>query len=471
MEISELYKLFCEHPVITTDTRDCPEGSIFFALKGATFNGNEFAQKALEQGCAYAVVDENVSCDQSQDRIILVDDVLTTLQQLANYHRRQLGTPVIGVTGTNGKTTTKELISTVLSEKYNVLYTLGNFNNHIGVPKTLLRLTKEHDIAVIEMGANHPGEIKTLVDIVEPDCGMITNVGRAHLGGFGSFESVKATKGELYDFMAAPQTGLQAVPQPPKGEHFNMLSSIDGITGNTVFINNDSEDLLEMAAQRDLHLIKYGTHEAEGLKVRGEVIECAPFLTFQWQKKGGEMCRVETKLIGDYNIYNMLAAATIGLTFGVSEEQICHALSNYTPSNNRSQLTVTQHNKLIVDAYNANPTSMAAALSNFKAMKVEGKMCILGSMGELGDVSYDEHIKVVNQLKDIFNFSLPLREGRGGSPVWLVGDEFAKTNHPFRQFSNVDEVKAAIAAEQPHGRCILIKGSNSQKLFQLPELL
>lgn len=443
MEISELYKIFCEHPVITTDTRDCPEGSIFFALKGASFNGNEFAQKALELGCAYAVVDELHG--EAEQRIILVDDVLTTLQQLACYHREQLGTMIVGVTGTNGKTTTKELIAAVLSERFNVLYTLGNFNNHIGVPKTLLRLTPEHEIAVIEMGANHPGEIKTLVDIVHPDCGIITNVGRAHLGGFGSFEGVKATKGELYDFITNNADGVimnEGIP-----------------SAHSVFINADSEDLTEMAASRNLNLIKYGTIPADDLKVHGEVIECAPYLTFSWCYK--DTChKVETKLIGDYNIYNMLAAATIGLTFGVTEQQICHALANYTPSNNRSQLTVTEHNRLVVDAYNANPTSMAAALKNFHAMKVSNKMVILGSMGELGEVSFEEHMKVVNQLK-----SMSLDN------VWLVGDEFAKTAHPFRQFANVDEVKAAIAAEQPSDKYILIKGSNSQKLFQLPELL
>lgn len=443
MEISELYKIFCEHPVVTTDTRDCPEGSIFFALKGASFNGNEFAHKALEMGCAYAVVDEIHG--ELDSRVILVDDVLTTLQQLACYHREQLGTMIVGVTGTNGKTTTKELIATVLAERFNVLYTLGNFNNHIGVPKTLLRLTPEHEIAVIEMGANHPGEIKTLVDIVHPDCGIITNVGRAHLGGFGSFEGVKATKGELYDFITANEDGVimnEGIP-----------------SAHSVFINADSNDLAEMAAKRNLSLIKYGTRDAADLKVRGEVIECAPYLTFSWTYNGNEH-RVESKLIGDYNIYNMLAAATIGLTFGVSEEQICHALSNYTPSNNRSQLTVTEHNSLVVDAYNANPTSMAAALNNFKAMKVSGKMAILGSMGELGEVSSEEHTKVIDQLE-----AMSLDE------VWLVGDEFAKISHPFRQFANVDEVKTAIATEQPSGKYILIKGSNSQKLFQLPELL
>ncbi|NPD82691.1 UDP-N-acetylmuramoyl-tripeptide--D-alanyl-D-alanine ligase [Prevotella sp. PINT] len=433
MDISELYSLFLEHPVVTTDTRDCPKGSIFFALKGASFNGNEFARQALENGSSYAVIDEMAEGVTADDaRLILVDDVLTTLQQLANHHRKALGTKIIGVTGTNGKTTTKELIAAVLSEKYNVLYTLGNFNNHIGVPKTLLRLTKEHEIAVIEMGANHPGEIKTLVDIVEPDCGIITNVGRAHLGGFGSFEGVIKTKGELYDFLR------------PKHA--------------TVFIHNENEHLKNIAD--GLALVKYGIEKANDLAVYGEVAECAPYLTFRWGKGSDAKNIVESKLIGDYNIYNMLAAATIGLTFGITEEQICHALTAYTPSNNRSQLTVTEHNRLVVDAYNANPTSMAAALENFKNMSVPHKMAILGSMGELGEVSHEEHCKIVETLK-----SIDLDD------VWLVGEEFEKTNHPFRQFNDVEEVKEEIAENMPQDKYILIKGSNSQKLFQLPELL
>lgn len=421
MEIKELYKIFYEHPVITTDTRDCPEGSIFFALKGASFNGNDFALQALEKGCAYAVVDAPPSLPQGEERLIVVEDVLTTLQQLARYHREQLGTPVIGITGTNGKTTTKELVATVLSEKYNVHYTRGNFNNHIGVPKTLLQLTKEHDIAVIEMGANHPGEIKTLVDIVEPDCGLITNVGRAHLGGFGSFEGVKKTKGELYDFLVGN-----------RNEKF-------------AFLNMKDADLCGMASQRGLKTEPY---------VEGEVVCCNPFVKINIE---GE--EIQTKLIGSYNLPNMLAAATVGRHFGVGNEQIKHALENYTPSNNRSQLTVTEKNHLVVDAYNANPTSMAAALANFKAMEVENKMIILGSMGELGEVSHEEHQKIVDCLKNE-DFC-----------VWLVGSEFAAIEHPFRQFADVEEVKAAIAEEQPQGKYILIKGSNSQKLFQLPELL
>ena len=431
MEITELYEIFRQHSVITTDTRECPEGSIFFALKGASFNGNLFARQALDQGCCYAVVDE--LCDGAADsRLIVVDDVLTTLQSLAHYHRKQLGTKIIGVTGTNGKTTTKELIAAVLEKKYNVLYTQGNFNNHIGVPKTLLRLTAEHEVAVIEMGANHPGEIKTLTDIVEPDCGIITNVGRAHLGGFGSFEGVVKTKGELYDFLRPRHA--------------------------TVFIHSGNEHLLAIAD--GLNLIRYGTEPSPDNFVTGTVTECAPYLSFSWKTREGVEHNVTTHLIGDYNIYNMLAAAAIGLTFGVGEEDVCSALSDYVPSNNRSQLTVTPHNHLVVDAYNANPTSMAAALRNFSAIRAERKMLILGSMKELGDVSQEEHEKIVAMIGDMHV-----------SDVWLVGEGFAAVDHPFRQFPSVEEVREAILAHRPENMFILIKGSNAQRLFTLPEIL
>ena len=415
--MTELYKKFIEHPVVTTDSRDCPEGSIFFALKGDTFNGNAYAKAALDKGCAYAVIDEAQYAED--DRYIVVDDVLTTLQQLAREHRRALGTPIIGITGTNGKTTTKELIATVLSKKYNVLYTQGNFNNHIGVPKTLLRLTKEHDIAVIEMGANHPGEIKTLVEIVEPNCGLITNVGKAHIEGFGSFEGVIKTKGELYD---------------------NLRKRAD----SKVFI--DTENPYLMGISEGLNLVPY---------VKGEVTACDPFLRFKWE--GGE---VQTHLIGAYNMKNMLAAATVGLHFGVTPEQINEALAGYVPSNNRSQLTITEHNRLIVDTYNANPTSMMAALNNFVLMSVEPKMAILGEMGELGSISGEEHQKIINFLQEhhIEN-------------VWLVGKEFGKIESPYRKFADVGEVKATLATERPEGQYILIKGSNYNRLFELPELL
>lgn len=432
MEISELYNIFLEHPVVTTDSRDCPEGSIFFALKGASFNGNAFAGKALEKGCSYAVVDEKEYAKAGDSRYILTDDCLKTLQSLARYHRRQLGTKIIGITGTNGKTTTKELVAAVLGEKYNVLYTQGNFNNDIGVPKTLLRLTREHEIAVVEMGASHPGDIKTLVDIVEPDCGLITNVGRAHLQGFGSFEGVIHTKGELYDFLR---------------EHHGK-----------VFIDAENPYLAGISAGLDL--IKYGTGTEEGLNVQGEVTTCDPFLRFRWRHAGGEWHSVSTHLIGRYNINNMLAAACVGLHFSVTESQVSHALSSYEPTNNRSELKITAHNRLIIDAYNANPTSMAAALDSFDGIKADRKMVILGDMNELGAVSNEEHQKIVDRLKksDI-------------ATVWLVGKEFGKTDCPFRKFKDVEEVKQALAEEKPEGYCILIKGSNSIKLYQLPESL
>ena len=429
MEMNNLYELFLQHPTITTDSRDVPEGSMFFALKGETFDGNAYAKMALEQGAAYAVIDEKEYADEADNRLILVDDVLTTLQQLAKYHRVHLGTPIIGITGTNGKTTTKELIAAVLKKKYNVLYTQGNFNNHIGVPKTLLQLTKEHDIAVVEMGANHPGEIKTLVEIVLPDFGIITNVGKAHLLGFGSFEGVIRTKGELYDFLRVIQ--------------------------GTAFINNDNPHLLGIS--QGLKLVKYGQKEANDLLVKGELVECNPFLKFQW---GGGI--VQTQLIGSYNLDNALAAACIGTFFEVPTGDICDALAEYKPSNNRSQLTITKDNKLVVDAYNANPTSMRAALDNFRLIKDDHKMCILGQMGELGEVSEEEHQKVVDLLGEC-----------GFEKVWLVGENFTKTQHPanYQLFANVEEVKAAISSQKPQGYLILIKGSNSNKLVQTVELL
>ena len=441
MNIESLYKIFQSHPIVTTDSRDCPKGSIFFALKGDSFDGNAYAEKAIEAGCSYAVVDEKEYC--KNEHFILVDDVLTTLQQLANYHRRALGTPIIGVTGTNGKTTTKELIAAVLSQQYNVLYTQGNFNNHIGVPKTLLRLTKQHDIAVIEMGANHPGEIKTLVEIVEPDHGIITNVGKAHLEGFGSFEGVVRTKGELYDFLRKKSCATADEEKKPK-----------------VFIHGENEHLMGIA--QGLHLIIYGMEDKPEYSVVGKMGECNPFLNFCWKKNDGKnlINHVNTHLIGSYNIYNMLAAATIGLSFGITEEKISQALANYIPSNNRSQLTVTQHNKLIVDAYNANPTSMNAALQNFCNMKVAPKMAIIGEMRELGESSVEEHQRVVDYLKD-----------SDVQEIWLVGEEFSKTTTEFRIFKNVEEVKQEITKAIPQNLYILIKGSNATRLFLLPELL
>ena len=426
--IKELYKLYQEHPCITTDSRDCPKGSIFLALKGENFDGNQFALKALEQGCAYAIV----SADIDHPQVIKVSDTLQTFTDLAREHRRQFKIPVIGITGTNGKTTTKELIASVLQQKYNVLFTQGNFNNDVGVPKTLFRLGKEHDIAVIEMGASHPGDIKTLAETAEPTCGLITNVGRAHLQGFGSFKNVVKTKGELYDYLGR------------RGE-------------SLVFINADNERLLDILPEN-----------VEGCTV-GEVISCAPFLKFRWresdtnlEEKGQEPVwyEVQTQLIGAYNVDNMMAAIAVGLNFGVEPEQINEALAAYKPTNNRSQLTVTEKNRLVVDAYNANPSSMRAALENFRLMEGGPKMAILGMMGELGKSSHKEHQKIIDFIGE-----------SGLEEVWLVGSEFAAIDSPYRKFANVDEVKAAIAADPIEGRLILIKGSNSTRLYQLPELL
>lgn len=430
MEIEELYNRFTECNGLTTDSRHCPEGSMFLALKGETFNGNAFAAQSLTQGCRYAVVDEPQYASPENPRIILVDNCLETLQKLANYHRRRLGTRMIGVTGTNGKTTTKELIATVLGEKFKVLYTQGNFNNHIGVPLTLLRLKPEHEMAVIEMGANHPGEIKTLVHIAEPDYGIITNVGKAHLQGFGSFEGVIRTKGELYDFLRE------------KGN-------------STIFIQNENPYLNKIAT--GLTCVRYG--QTPGLDVTGKVVSCSPFLRFSWTAEGVSH-EVQTHLIGSYNLDNALAAVTIGRYFGVEDAKICHALSSYVPQNNRSQLVHTASNTLIVDAYNANPTSMMAALENFRQMEAAHKVAILGDMKELGEGSHEEHQKVVDFLKEC-----------GFERIMLVGPEFGGTVSSFEHYKDVKEVEALLAAHPLQGCCVLVKGSNSMKLSELPASL
>ena len=446
MEIKELYQLYQQHPCITTDSRNCPEGSIFLALKGESFDGNKFAASALEKGCTYAIIDDQSVMPAKDNRFILVDDCLQTFKDLAREHRRQFDIPVIGITGTNGKTTTKELVAAVLSQKYNVLYTQGNFNNDVGVPKTLFRLTKEHEMAVIEMGASHPGDIKTLAETAEPTCGLITNVGKAHLQGFGSFEGVIKTKCELYDFLRTRKDGL-------------------------IFINADNDYLVDQIGdEEEIWLSPYSTNpENQYTCISGEIIACDPFLKFRWREplmtleeegRSTKWHKVQTQLIGSYNIDNLLAAIAVGINFGVDRKKICAALEAYTPSNNRSQMTVTEKNHLVVDAYNANPTSMQAALDNFRRMEVPHKMAILGQMGELGTESDAEHRQLVADL-----------EASGFEEVWLVGDNFADIPCDFRKFHDVEEVKAAIREKQPEGRYILIKGSNSNKLSQLPELL
>ena len=429
METSLLYKYFLECGKVTTDTRDCTEGSMFIALKGANFNGNAFASQAISGGCRYAVVDEAEYANDEEGRILLVDDCLKALQELAAWHRRELGTKMIGITGTNGKTTTKELIAAVLKEKYNVLYTQGNLNNHIGVPLTLLKLTPEHEMAVVEMGANHPGEIKTLVNISCPDYGIITNVGKAHLEGFGSFEGVIRTKGELYDYLRA--------------------------NGGKIFIQNENPYLNSIA--EGLECIRYGAED--GLYVSGKVLSCSPFLTFSW-KSEDKVHEVQTHLIGSYNVDNALAAVAIGRYFGVDDDAICHALSSYEPRNNRSQLVEAGGNRFVIDAYNANPTSMAAALENFRMIDAGHKMVILGDMKELGEASLEEHQKLADMLA-----------GCGFDRVILVGPEFGKTVNTFEHFNNADEVYSVLSSGMPKGYMILIKGSNSMKLAGLAEKL
>ncbi len=437
MDIKELYALYQQHPVITTDSRDCPEDSIFIALKGDSFDGNQFAAQALEKGCAVAIVsDEQVYNDyKGGKQMILVPDTLQTYKDMAREHRRRFDIPVIAITGTNGKTTTKELVRAVIGERYDEMATEGNFNNDVGVPKTLFRLSVMHEVAIIEMGASHPGDIKTLVETAEPTCGLITNVGKAHLQGFGSLEGVISTKGELYDYLAKDSDSV-------------------------IFVNADNEHLMKILP-KNVKAKCYTRDESKtGARVYGQIIACDPFLRLKWRQTDGEWHEVATHLIGSYNLDNVLAAVTVGLHFGITPKQICHALENYVPSNNRSQLTETEHNHLIVDAYNANPTSMAAALDNFSLMEVSPKMAILGEMRELGESSAEEHRRVVERLA-----TCPFDE------VWLVGQEFKDIDCPYRKFDDVEQVKAAIAANRPEGRYILIKGSNGTRLFQLPELL
>lgn len=432
MDITALYQIFCQCTGVTTDSRNCPAGSLFFALKGDTFNGNAFAARALEAGSAYAVVDEPEYVPAEDTHYILVDDCLRTLQQLANYHRRQLGTRLIGITGTNGKTTTKELIAAALSQAFNVLCTTGNLNNHIGVPLTLLRLKPEHNIGVIEMGASHPGDIKELVEIAEPDYGIITNVGKAHLEGFGSFEGVVRTKGELYDYLRHKRTSI-------------------------VFIHNDNPRLMEIAD--GLNKVVYGC--GDDLYVNGRITGNSPFLAFEWKiGKDGTRHEVQTQLIGEYNFSNVLAAATIARFFGVDPDKIDKALAEYTPQNNRSQLKKTADNTLIIDAYNANPTSMKAAISNFHKMEAAHKMLILGDMRELGKDSAEEHQQVVDYLEEC-----------GFEDVALVGELFAATRHTCPTYPDAPALIAALQADKPCGKTILIKGSNGIKLSTVVDYL
>ena len=429
MDIKYLYSLFEKHPQVTTDSRNCAKGSIFFAIKGELFNGNRYAREAIAKGCAYAIVDEPEFADESE-RILLTSDVLKTLQKLANHHRRQFSIPIIGITGTNGKTTTKELIAAVLKSRYNVLNTEGNLNNHIGVPLTLLRLRKEHEMAVIEMGANHPGEIADLCAIAQPTCGLITNVGKAHLEGFGSFENIVKTKSELYDF----------------------LKTNNGI----LFLDNENPILRGKAAGMEAY--RYGT--SDDLFVAGSIAASDPFLTIEW-RVAGESRKIATQLIGGYNLSNVLAAVCVGHYFGVPKQTIVEAIASYEPVNNRSQFKQTAHNRLIIDAYNANPSSMRAAIENFMDMGKASKMVILGDMLELGGSSEEEHRGITELLRksDI-------------EEVLLCGAAFSSlSGNPYKTFPNTDELLRFLTQSPIKGREILIKGSRGVRLEKVVELL
>lgn len=439
MEIQDIYSRFLECGGLTTDSRKCGPGLMFLALKGERFDGNRFVKAALEMGCSYAVMDDAGLYDAADSRMILVDDTLKTLQLLAAHHRRVLGTPVIGITGTNGKTTTKELCNAVMSSTFRTLCTSGNLNNSIGVPLTVLGMDRTHEYAIIEMGASHPGDIDELVRISQPDYGLITNVGMAHLLGFGSFEGVKKTKGELYDWLRAH--------------------------GGTAFLNMADANLVGMA--QGLPVIGYGQDAADGCQVEGRLLGCRPYMEFEWRYRNGAWHTVKTSLIGAYNLNNALAAISVGMRFGVSEADASKAIEEYVPSNNRSQLTVTDHNRLVVDAYNANPSSMRAALENFGLMEADSKVLILGDMRELGDSSAQAH-------HDILSMVL----AGGFESVYLVGGEFASA---FRAmgcaagnvmlFDNVEQLQEQLQANPVEGRTILVKGSNSTRLTTLLPLL
>jgi UDP-N-acetylmuramoyl-tripeptide--D-alanyl-D-alanine ligase len=433
--MQELYSHFLRHPEICTDTRDIKKNALFFALKGDNFNANQFAEQALNDGCSLAIIDEPQY--KKDDRYVLVEDVLTTLQQLANHHRRHLTIPVIAITGTNGKTTSKELVNAVLSEQYKVLATKGNLNNHIGVPLTLLNIKKEHELAIIEMGANHQGEIAALCKIAEPTFGMITNIGKAHLEGFGGAEGVIKAKNELYQYI-----------KQHKGE---------------LIVNADNALLMKLSESIDR--ITFGT--AGNADYIGILIECNPFVKLKCKANGDrqeitEKTTIETALIGKYNFENILAAACIGHYFNVTEQQIKAGLEKYVPSNNRSQVMQTKNNLLLLDAYNANPSSMHAAIENFAQMDRPAKMVILGDMLELGTESEKEHASIIELLKQ-----------KKIDNVVLVGPHFMKAaNTHFRNLFPTSEAALDYLKQHPAlNLTVLVKGSRGIKLEKLVEAL
>jgi UDP-N-acetylmuramoyl-tripeptide--D-alanyl-D-alanine ligase len=421
MTIEQLYDIYRQYPSVQTDTRKLKAGDIFFALKGPNFNGNQFAPAALAAGSAYAVVDEPPVTPDS--RIIVVDDVLTTLQQLAKYHRQQFTIPFIAITGSNGKTTTKELVYTVLSAGYKTYTTQGNLNNHIGVPLTILSVKYDAEMAVIEMGANHLKEIASYCEYTLPTHGIITNCGKAHLEGFGSIEGVRQGKGELYDFLRAHN--------------------------GTAFVMWDYDYLQTMSAGIPT-VIKYGTSSA--VDVRGAVEQSEPFLTVSIAK-GADLPVIQTQLVGSYNLPNVLVAVAVGKFFGVTNMNIKGAIEQYTPSNSRSQLIEKNGNKFILDAYNANPTSMKAAIENFAGIQAKNKVLMLGGMAELGHESLQEHEAIIDLIKH-----------HPWKAVVLVGGDFVKIDHPFIKMANSTEAAAWFHHQQFNDTYFLIKGSRSMQM-------
>ena len=429
MNIQELHKIFVSNPVISTDTRKIEQGSIFFALKGANFDANKFVVEALDKGAAYAVADDRELAKLNDNRIILVENVLLTLQALARYHRDTMNIPVLAITGTNGKTTTKELITVALSPIHNVLSTIGNLNNSIGVPLTLLRLRKEHTIAVIEMGASHPGDIEELVNVANPTYGIITNVGRAHLQGFGSYEGVISTKCELYDYIKAKQGKL--------------------------FVRNEDEVLMQRS--EGIGRVLYGASPL--LEINGTIKSVSPFLKAEIVC-GGEVYDIDTNLIGKYNLDNVVAASTIASHFGVPMSVIVKAISAYIPSNSRSQFIKGERNNIILDAYNANPSSMKVAIENFAEVDATDKMLILGDMLELGEESRREHTGIVSLLEQL-NFT----------NVILVGKEFGAVKSQYTKFAATPEMLEFLKESDIKSKTILVKGSRGIALEQAVDYL
>ena len=424
--IQFLYQHYTKAYKVSTDSRKIGKDAVFFALKGEHFDGNDFALQVAKDGIASLVVADRQDLSE-HERILKVDDTLKTLQELAKYHRQQMKAKVIGITGTNGKTTTKELISAVLSRRYRLIHTEGNFNNHLGVPLTLLSIKPDTEIAVVEMGANHPGEIDQLAHFACPDCGLITNIGKAHLEGFGSFQGVVNTKTELYRFIK---------------EH-----------GGFIFVNRDNS-LLWQYAQDQKHVSYGSSDEAD---YRTTLADCAPYLCVEWNGH-----KAQTKLVGTYNFENAAAAIAVGRHFRVSDDDIHAALEAYTPTNSRSQVVESGKNRIIMDAYNANPTSMQASIRNFINICRPEHLLILGDMGELGEASQTEHQTILNLIDELhFN------------AAYLVGPNFgALAKDPrWTTFKDVNELIQHLQSHPVEGRDILVKGSHSVQLEKVLPLL